>query len=195
MNNHSLIRRDSNQSAEEMASQMEASPRHQHWKGTPDGEKNLTAVVSGTLELLQPVTKTNFSDLAAVQGRAEAYVKSCVLAQRVPTFSGLACALGVSRKTLYKFAGRDNEVGQYLQRVSTAFADTLIQGGLTGGYHPILSIFLLRNSQNGFVNQDEIIVSQQPQSPLDDLNDEERAERLRQYLKALPEPLDEEGGD
>ena len=179
------IKRQAGQSVEEMAEQMASAPDRQHWKSQPQSGAAISAIVSHGLDLMRGrPQRVNMNDFEAVRTGTEAYLSACAQASRMPSVAGLACALGYSRRQLYRFAERDDEVGNYLQRFQTVVSYVLEQAGLKNSANVILCLFLLKNQNQGYSDRSEVELIPSHVNPLDGMNLNNETDR---YLGMLPE--------
>lgn len=74
----------------------------------------------------------------------------------VPTISGMACEIGVSRETLYAWS-KDKEKPEFsdiLSRVMENQERKLVNGGLAGGFNPAVTKMML--TKHGYSDKQEI---------------------------------------
>ncbi len=188
MSDLSPIKRQAGQTVEQMAEQMASAPDRQHWKGQSQSKQAISAIVSHGLDLMRGTPRhVDMNDFEAVRTGTENYLAACAQASRMPSFAGLAAALGFSRRQLYRYAERDDQVGSYLQKFQTVSADALEQAGLFGAANYVMTIFLLKNSSQLYSDRNEVEIIPSRINPLDDLD----PDVAREYLSSLPE-LDEE---
>ena len=107
-----------------------------------------------------------------------------------PTVSGMALALGVDRKTLYKWSVGENRdvthspiVKKAMDVLSTLWEDYMQNGKI----NPVSGIFLGKN-HFGYTDKQEIVVK--PENPL---GEQKSPDEIKQrYLAENPEtPIDE----
>lgn len=96
--------------AEKATSQMKRSKRV-YGDYTPEKGVMTSKIVMDALENLKQATvrpKCAYGDLTTVQQRTQEYLLSCAAHHFVPTVEGWAIALGIGRKTLYKWLNNEN---------------------------------------------------------------------------------------
>lgn len=64
----------------------------------------------------------------------------------VPTVAGLACALGVSRETIYKWKGDHPSISDTVTRMMSEQERLLVTGGLGGIYEKTITKLMLHSS-------------------------------------------------
>ena len=111
------------------------------------------------------------------------FVASCQKAGIAPTMMALSAALGYCRKSLWQYINNNPETpsGRYLSILQTTFAAILAQLGLTRNTSEAVSIFLLKNSNQGLVDRAEVDISAKAESPLGEKADPEALRR--KYLE------------
>lgn len=73
------------------------------------------------------------------------YLRECVENNRVPTAARLAVNLDVSKKTLYNWADKDEELLHTLEQLQSIQEATLIDGSLENKLNPTISKLMLAN--------------------------------------------------
>lgn len=130
-------------------------------------------------------TRTNLSDVEAVQAVAEMYLRKCQETGSVPSMESLSAALGCTRMNLYKYlrAHPGTPSVDYLDTLRTLFAgirQDLMERRIT---EPVASIFVLKNSHLDY--SDRVELTAQPiENPLQNLDEESARRRI---IEALPE--------
>lgn len=66
---------------------------------------------------------------------------------RLPTLSGYAVQLGVTRETLWSWSQEHTDFGEAYGQAKACQEELLIQAGAVGGYDKSLAIFILKNLQ------------------------------------------------
>lgn len=94
---------------------------------------------------------------------AKRYTKDCTeFEQIIPSVSGLATALGVSKQTLYNWADipENKEFFDTLQLLHTNQETKLLNGGLSGNYNAQITKLMLAN--HGYSDQPKTQETQKP---------------------------------
>lgn len=114
------------------------------------------------------------SDLGTIKTRTEEYVQYCQVHCTMPTITGLATRLGISRRTINEWIKDGNypDTQQYLRVVKNTFADLLEQGALTGSIDKIFSMFLLKSTHD-YQETNKIILEPQNNQYGEELTDEQ----------------------
>lgn len=113
--------------------------------------QNSLAQSAEMLELLKTRGRVDLDNLEEVAFTANRYMESCKKAGIYPNMLGFSAACGVSRATLYRaLAEKSGPAAQYLEALRTQWAAILLQLGLTKVTSEAMSIFLLKNSAQGF---------------------------------------------
>lgn len=86
---------------------------------------------------------------------AKAYVYPEEKPSKLPTVERLARHLGVSRSTVYKWAGENEAFSDIIEALLAEQADELINKGLTGKFNPTITKLLL-SGKHGYVEKSEI---------------------------------------
>jgi hypothetical protein len=156
-----------------------------------DGGEKVQALVSQlAAELAAGPVKIDLRNPDLVQKVVVAYADACARNGALPSKSGLARAMGISRRALDYFIQKhpDEKSGEYLAIVCDSFAETLNAAALAGSVHPIVSIFLSKALYQFRDNPKE-------PEPLDDTADplgqgtdaQEIADRYAGLLDELPD--------
>lgn len=132
----------------------------------------------------EPTKRVHLNDTDALVATASKYIESCATAGMIPSFQGLATALGLSRNALYKFLQQnpDTPSGIFLEKCRTAFTATRQSAVDRGAAAESLTIFLLKNSNQGFTDRIEITPAE-PTNPLKNLDEEAARQRI---MAAIP---------
>ena len=85
-------------------------------------------------------------DSDAVKEICRRYIDSCYRTGSIPSKTGLARALGHSRRSLTYWCAEhpESKSAQFLQMAFDAFSEMLSNSSLSGGCQPIVGIFLLK---------------------------------------------------
>lgn len=111
--------------------------------------EKITASVAQHRALLQRFEdRVDLRDFNAVKATADAYLATCEASATIPTFLGLAAALGHSRSGVYAWCSRnyDSDTAKYIDAFRSTSAAIIAQGSLTRSLDCATSIFLLKNS-------------------------------------------------
>jgi len=142
---------------------------------------------------LAKAVQVNLNDVEAVKLIADEYEKNCEANGFVPNFSGLCACLGVSRSGAYAYIQRngDSPTAQFFDVLRTRWA-SVREDAMTAGYaETAASIFLLKNSGQGYSDRNELTVEAKPQDPRENrppwayhMSEEEYAKAI---IAALPD--------
>ena len=130
---------------------------------------------------------TDLNDVEAVRQKADEYLEHCSEIGFIPSFVGLAAALGCSRKTLYQHADGDTETARFLKQLRSLFTDCRIAAADRNAAPESMTIFLLKNGGEGFTDRVEI-QPLEPKSPFENMGDPEQARR--RLIEAIPDDED-----
>ena len=72
----------------------------------------------------------------------------------VPSVAGLACYLGVSRKTVYEWVKESTDLSDTLEGILAMQENKLINKGLTGDFSPTITKLMLAN--HGYSEKQEV---------------------------------------
>ena len=74
----------------------------------------------------------------------------------IPSIAGLACELGVSRETVHAWTKDDDKIefSDIIKSLATAQERKLLNGGLKGGYNPMISKLIL--TKHGYSDKSEV---------------------------------------
>lgn len=72
----------------------------------------------------------------------------------VPSVAGLACYLGVSRKTVYEWVKESTELSDTLEGILAMQENKLINKGLNGDFNPTITKLMLAN--HGYSEKQEV---------------------------------------
>ena len=205
---HEVVKRDARQSVEELSEQLSAA-REGNRLYNADGDANnrrevISAEVAQAIDMLSlsfpsfaagdDVTvragRVNLDNLEEVAGVARRYLRACERSGSVPLFSALCCALGYSRKHVYGIMrSRSNKVTDFLSVMQTLFASVLQQVGLSRRCSEAVSIFLLKNSGQGYSDKQELVID--GNRSVDRFSSGDPEEIARKYLAGMP-PVEED---
>ena len=133
---------------------------------------------------MMPKIDTNNAE--QIMQRINEYLTYCVQNDMKPDMSGMALAIGVSRKTLWAWengvdSNKPADVRNSLKKGREMCETIMTQMMQAGALNPITSIFLLKNN-HGYTDQQEVIIT--PNTPADG---RDPTEIRSQYIQALPE--------
>lgn len=145
---------------------------------------DIVRIQSGLL-LEKPTKRISLGDTEKLIDACKRYLDLCAEHGLVPSFQGLAGVCGVSRIALYEFlkSHPDSESGIFLERCRTIFMSMRQSAVDRGAAAEAMSIFLAKNSYQGFADRVEI-EPVQPQTPYQTKSDSELAQK---YLADIPE--------
>ena len=179
------------QSVDEMTQQLEGTGHSRLYnpgKGYPsesaavkrEATQRMIQQQKEMLQLLKARGRVNLDDLQEVTITAEKYMQSCERCGIYPNMLGFSAACGLSRATLYRYLSEKNTpTSQYLEGLRTSWAAILLQAGLSRNASEAMSIFLLKNSSQGYSDNAglEIIPPRDEREELD----QKAAEIMRKY--------------
>lgn len=148
--------------------------------------QSVSEIVSSSLDMLMKAeNKIDLSSLDELKEATSQYLKRCIKIGVLPTFQGLSAACGVSRRYLYKFLQEHEGTpsANYLERLRSSFSQQRLEATDRGDAKEVLTIFLLKNSEQGYRDKVEI-EPVQPQNPMSDLDAVAARERL---IAAIPD--------
>lgn len=108
-------------------------------------KQKLSALVARTASELAGAAEreqVRLDDIDAVKRQATLYLSACEKAGAFPSVSGLARALGFTRRVLYNEIDKQTPVGKYLEVLRDAFSDVLAEASLFNNCNSIVAIFL-----------------------------------------------------
>lgn len=145
-------------------------------------------VTAGREMLIKSPTKIDLHDIEQLVNVTDEYLSRCIRIGVLPSIQGVAAACGVSRRMIYKYLEEHEGTpsADYLERLRSAFTQMRIEAVDKNAAKEVMSIFLLKNSSQGF--RDKIDFEPvQPNNPLSDLDVEAARRRL---IEAIPEEDD-----
>ena len=153
-----------------------------------DGKELKTQIEFSMVLFGLPQIDTN--DAEAVKTRLTEYFGLCVQYEVKPSFAGMACALGVDRRTLWTWCtggvkSKPREVIDTLKKAQDMLNQMLENWMQNGQVNPVVGIFLGKNNF-GYRDQTEVVVT--PNQVNADVPTQ--AEIEARYRDALP-PADE----
>lgn len=114
---------------------------------TTDAE-SLAAIVTRKADALERYKemagRTTLADFEGVQYASTLYLRDCAETGVLPTMTGLANALGVTRMALYDYQKRNPEsrTTVWLAHFSDQCSEALAEAALTGKVQPVVAIFV-----------------------------------------------------
>ena len=131
-----------------------------------------------------PAIDTNNAD--QVSERIDQYHLYCIQNDMKPDMSGMALALGVSRKTLWAWengveSNKPQAVRNALKKGREINEIMMVQLMQNGKINPVTGIFLLKNNHE-FKDQQDVVIT--PNNPIDN---GDPSEVRNKYVQALPE--------
>ncbi len=156
-----------------------------HERDTTCGDEEKAAILQ-----LYNLPEIDLDDEEAVRKRVNQYFDWVMRYNAFPSLSSLALALGVDRKTLiawgtmYRKDGAHKDIIKRAKAVITALTE---QMGANGSIAPIYAMFLLNNSNEGFVNSNRVEVAQATTEQLD-------APKMADVIDIYDIPEVEDGG-
>lgn len=145
----------------------------------------VTEIVSAGREMLiKSPKKIDLHDTDQLIKVTDEYLSRCIRIGVLPTLQGVAAACGVSRRMIYKYLDEHEgtQSADYLERLRSAFTQMRIEAVDRNAAKEVMSIFLLKNSSQGF--RDKIDFEPvQPNNPMADLDAAAARQRL---IDAIP---------
>ena len=142
----------------------------------------LTAQTAAELEnLATPTERIALKDTDAVQSVSIRYVQACSDAGVLPTMSGLAKALGVTRSALYEHirSHPNDDTSRWLEEFSDTCGEAMMQAALYGAVSPVPAIFVAK-ARYGF--RDTLTIETMPHA---DNTPQKPPAELLEYLSAI----------
>ncbi len=167
--------------------------------------ETIRQIVGSKRELLEKSSvRVSLQDTDAVRQAADRYLSHCTEYAVLPSFVGLAATLGISRMYLYRFLDqhRDSDTGRLLEQLRSLFTDARITAADRNAAPESLTIFLLKNGNEGFSDKHEVDMAQH--NPTNDpfrpewawgMSTEEYHKRLREHLEEVYLTESENNGD
>lgn len=131
-------------------------------------------------------TEIDTNDADQVVDRINQYHQFCIENDIKPDMSGMALAIGVSRKTLWAWengheSNKPQAVRNAIKKGREINENMLVMMMQNGRINPIPALFLLKNN-HAYVDQQEVVLT--PNTPLQGMDSETARHRI---LDALPE--------
>lgn len=194
------IRRDSEQSADDMAEQMRRTSAGNKLNRSPtysEVSAELKAETLGRIIEQQQaslaklgdsgkINRVDLNSLDAVRQAADKYLQACRLAAVVPSISGLSAALGYSRQWICMVAEKQTEVGFYMSALFASISSCLEQMSLMRQTDAATSIFLMKNGSVGMTDHHTLTAIPADMNAEKELTKEE----LEQWFLADREHID-----
>ena len=155
-----------------MTEELSSERKKKLYKEQSDSYKKaeLSSLIANEKALLQAAhanRKIDLKDVGLVQELTYRYMTACENAGAVPTISGLASAFGISRQWLREWliTHPSEPSAAFIEAAKTSFSNVLLQAGLRRDVDNILTIFLLKNSGQGYSDQQEVTIIPQVTEP------------------------------
>lgn len=150
-------------------------------------DDRLSALISKTTaELVDAATskRITMSDIDSVKERTVIYLRACEESATFPSITGLARALGVTRRCVYDVIERKSPApaAEWLELCRDTFSDILAESSLRGNSNTIASIFI-QKALYGLRESIEIIPGRQESV----YGEQKSAEQIAAEYDALPE--------
>lgn len=141
-------------------------------------------VTAGKEMLIKSPQKIDLSDVNQLIRVTDDYLSRCIRIGVLPTLQGVAASAGVSRRMIYKYLEEHEgtESADYLERLRSAFTQMRIEAVDKNAAKEVMSIFLLKNSSQGFRDK----IDFEPVQPLNPLADLDAAAAKKRILDAIP---------
>ena len=149
--------------------------------------QNITDIVTAKREMMRKSPdRIDLRDIEAVKEASDAYLSHCIEYSVLPSFQGLSAFFGISRVALYKHLDRyrETDTGRYLEKLRSLYTDCRITAADRGSCPESLTIFLLKNGNEGYTDKQEVALTPERPTPFADLDADEARRRL---LLSLPE--------
>ncbi len=114
------------------------------------------------------------NDLTLIKQRATGYINECKINSTLPTWTGLAARLGVTRATANEWLKDSNypDTQQYMKFIKQVFADIMEQAALDGSVDKIFSMFLLKSTHE-YQETNKVVIEAKPNQYGEELTDDE----------------------
>ena len=141
------------------------------------------ARIGAELEEMRINEKVDLNDTERVKTRSAMYIDACAEASSMPTMSGFAHSMGISRRALYDFSKHNpsHPTTKWIEIVNEAIEDVLSESALRNNVNAIPAIFLLK-ARFGLRESVEV-VGRTEESIIDALP----ADALIEQAKSLPQ--------
>lgn len=83
----------------------------------------------------------------------------------VPSIAGLACYLGVSKNSIYKYGELNSDFLNTLEQIEVKQEKLLVNGGLSGTYNATITKLMMSN--HGYSDKQETQITGKDGAPLD----------------------------
>ena len=136
-----------------------------HERDTTCGDEEKAAILQ-----LYSLPEIDLDDEEAVRKRVNQYFDWVMRYNAFPSLSSLALALGVDRKTLMSWGTafrKDSDHNRIVKQAKSVITALTEQMGANGSITPIYAMFLLNNSNEGFVNSNRLELAQATTEQLD----------------------------
>ena len=157
---------------------------------TPHTEPGEISKMLGQALTMSKWTPIDTNDAQQVIARIDQYHEFCFEHDIKPDMSGLALAIGVSRKTLWAWengieSNKPQEVRNALKKGREINEYLMAQLMQNGRINPVTGIFLLKNNFS-YADEQQIVIT--PNNPM---NNGDPAQARSRYVQALPEDTED----
>ena len=189
------------QTIEEMSSELAENKERQisRSRGQALYPKERSEVVEATIsrlvgmsfkEMSKLATSEHISlnDISELKKRSLIYLKACEVNSVFPSISGLARALGYSRRELdnWRAKHQGTETAKWLDSFADTCAEILHQAALTKSTSEITTIFLSK-ALYGMTETQNLILTQGSNDTREEINEDVLRAEYEQYLKEMEE--------
>lgn len=119
----------------------------------------------------------DLDDLGAVEQRIHDYFDWVISADVKPSFSSLALAIGVDRKTILSWENEETRKGTgysaTIKRAKALITSIVEDNGTEGRVNPVYTMFLLNSSAQGYSNNNRVEIATAPAEQIDAPNMED----------------------
>ena len=153
-----------------------------------DGQiTDLVTQTADELEAAGNMEPISLTDTDRVRAISMQYVRSCAEASTLPSISGLARALGLTRRAVYDCLDRGSpkDAARWFTLCRDAFSEMLETGSLRNSTNTITSIFLLKACYGYKEQPSEVVISQGSKSPYDGMTSDEAAAAIMQKYQDM----------
>lgn len=120
--------------------------------------------------IMARLPKINHRDVEQLEERIQLYFDICVEKDIRPSVSGMALAIGVDRRTLWRWSVEESNIQDTIKRAYQILNVMMEEYMQNGKINPVSGIFLMKNNF-GYADKQEVIVT--PNNPMGELKDNE----------------------
>lgn len=178
------LKREANQGIEAMTEQLK---RHKEGRSSKSRlypeisnelkQRALDTAIAQQQELLARAHdrgRVDLNDLDEVKAATHEYLESCKQAGVIPSFLGLAPALGHSRQMVYRYINtHTTESAEFLDTLRSSFAAVVLQMGMSRVCSEATSIFILKNCGQGMADKVDISAQALPPDERKEMTEDE----------------------